>query len=819
MIQDIRYALRILGRNPGFTLVAVLTIALGIGINTTLFSIYNAVALKPLPISDPGRVVRLKRWFENGSMGDIQYYFSYPEYAHLRDHSDVFTGVVASSATTSVLSGDSEKFQAQMVSSNYFTALGVVPELGRTFDPGSDSPRGGSPFLVLSHAFWERRFHGDPHVLGETIRTKDAVFTVIGVVPETFTGTNAYLVPQIPDFWAPLSMQAQLAPGRDWLSDPKDTEFQILGRLKDPVTPAAAQAQIDPLMKQFAATYTPLQKTRTFAFERPTPFGNVDDIGFRLITGALMFAVGLVLLVACANVANMLLALGTARQREIAVRIALGAGRMRIVRQMMTESLILAVAGGLMAVAFSMWCARLLANTLQKALAGSPFDGLTVHLNLSPDLRIFAYALFVSIVTAVMFGLLPSLRVTSHVGHALKDAGGVTRSRLRSLLLAVQVFVSVVFLVGAGLLIRGLVRAEDTSVGYDTRNIFVLQADLGPDPAKAAALRQRMLDQIRILPEIRNAALGTAPLFGTWTPPIVVDGARDRTLASQASDSYFDTMGIDIVRGRPFNNREAASGAPVAVISESTARRFWPGQDPLLKHLKLDLRFTGKYTDFEIVGVARDVRFANPTRIDPAHVYIATSAALPNALLFRTQGDRQSALTAIRKSVETVDENLIRNLAFVNLEQGPLWVHKTMPRVLTFFFGVLGALALCLAGVGIYGVMSYIVSLRLKEIGIRVALGAAGRDVLWMFFLQGMGPVVAGIVAGIAAALALSSIVHSSLAFPGSSDFFHGVPFYDPIAVVGLSLFVATVAAAAGIVPARRALRVDPLIALRHLGE
>src|SRR5215467_8186781 len=816
MVQDIWYALRMLGRNPGFTLVAVLTIALGIGINTTLFSIYNSVALKPIPVSDPGRVLRLKRWFENGSAGDIQYYFSYPEYVQLRDHNDVFASTVACSVMTAVLSDGSEKMQGPLVSSNYFDALGITAEIGRTFDTDGDRARGGSPFLVLSHSFWQRRFHGDPRVLGTTIRTRDAVFTIIGVAPEKFTGTNAYLIPLIPDFWAPLSMQAQLAPGRDWLDDPKEADFQILGRLKASIASSAAQAEIEPLLKQFAETYTEHQKTRTFTLEHPTLFGNVDDIGFRLIAGALMFAVGLVLLVSCANVANMLLALGATRQREIGVRFALGAGRMRIIRQLMAESIVLAAAGGAAALGFSIWCAQLLWKTVQKALAGSPFDGTSLHINLSPDLRTFGYVFFISIVTAALFGLLPSFQVTApNIGHALKGGGTVRRSRLRNLLLIVQVFVSVIFLVGSGLLIRGLVRAEDTNVGYDTRSIFVLEADFGFDPARGAATRQRILQQIQNLPEIRRAALGTAPLFGTWTPPIVVDGDRDRTLASVASDTYFDTMGIDIVRGRAFTSREATSGSSVAIMSESTARRFWPAEDPLLKHLKLDLRFTGKYTDFEVVGVARDVRFANPTRVDPAHVYIASNASSPNAIIFRIQADRPSALAAVRKSVETIDENLIPNLKFVNLEQGPLWVHKTMPRVLMLFFGVLGVLALSLAGVGIYGVMSCIVNQRVKEIGIRVALGAAGSDVLWMCFVQGLGPVALGIVSGIAGALALSWMVHATIVFPGSSDFFHGVPFYDPISVLGLSSFVALIATLASVVPARRALRVDPMVALR----
>jgi predicted permease len=432
---------------------------------------------------------------------------------------------------------------------------------------------------------------------------------------------------------------------------------------------------------------------------------------------------------------------------------------------------------------------------------------------------VFAYTLIVSVVTALLFGLVPTIQVTApRLASALKDEGALPggRARLRSILLTVQVMVSVLFLIGAGLLFRGLIRAEDVNVGYDTRSLFVLQADFGVDRTKVAAQQQRLLEQLKNVPEVRSAAFGTAPLFGTWTPAIEVDAVRDRTLASMASDTLFDTLGIDIVRGRGFSKTEASTGAPVAIISESTARRFWPAGDPLLKHIKLDLRFTGQYTDFQVVGIAKDIRFANPTRIDPAHVYLATDAAVPNALMFRIQGDRQNALAAVRNRVEAVDENLVASLQFVNLEQGPLWVHKTLPRLMTGFLGSLGILALTLAGVGIYGVLSYLVHQRIREIGVRMALGAAGRDVLGMIFAQGLRPVGIGIVLGVAGAISLSWMAHKTIVFPGSSDFFHGVAFYDPVAVLGLSSFVVIISALACIVPAHRALQVDPIVALRH---
>jgi predicted permease len=824
--QDVRYAFRMLGRKPGFTIVAVLAIALGIGVNTALFSIYNSVALKLIPVKDPGQVVRLKRWFQNGSLGDLQYYFSYPEYVYLRDHNDVFANMVAVSSMTSILASisepgkpaaaDSEKLQGQLVSANYFEAFGIAPELGRTFMAGEDRAPGGNPFLILSHAFWKRRFHGDHQIVGRTVRTKDAVFTIIGVTPEKFTGTNAYLVPQIPDFWVPLSMQTQISPGRDWMNGASDPEFQIQARVKPGASFLPAQQRVDSLLREFTGTYNERQKTSALTFERAALFGFVDDTGFRLVVAALMIAVGLVLLVACANVANIL-ALGASRQREIGIRFALGAARSRVVRQLLTESALLALAGGGVAMVLSTWSTQLLWISIQKVLAGSPFDGL--NMDLSSDFHVFGYTLIASIGTALLSGLVPTIQVTApRLASSLKDEGGlpVRRVRLRSVLLSVQVTVSVLFLIGAGLLLRGLIRAEDANVGYDTRSLFVLETDFRADRIKVAEQQQRLFEQLKGVPEVRSAAFGTAPLFGTWTPPILVDTVKDRTLASWASETYFDAFGIDIVRGRAFTRKEATSGAPVAVISESTARRFWPAQDPLLKHFKLDLRFNAKYTEFEVVGIARDVRFANPTRVDPAHVYLATDAASPNALMFRIQGDRQSALAAVRSRVESVDENLVPSLKFVNLEQGPLWVHKTMPQLMTGFFGSLGVLALMLAGVGIYGVMSYMVHQRVREIGVRVALGAGRGDVLGMIFLQGLRPVGIGIVLGIAGALTLSWMVHTSLAFPGSSDFFHGVAFYDPVAVLSLSCFVVIISALACIVPARRAFRVDPMVALRH---
>jgi len=815
--QDLAYAIRILSRNPGFTLAAILTIALGIGVNTTLFSIFNAVALKPLPVAQPDQVVRMKRWFETGSQGDIQYSFSYPEFTHVRDHNETFSSVIASSSIISVMAtladasggrpADSERLQVQLVSANYFSALGVSTELGRTFLIDEDRVPGASPVLLLSHAFWQRRFNGDTKVIGRTVAMNGAVFTVIGVTPEKFTGTD--LLPQVPDFWTPVSMQARLVPGQDWLNDPKEAEFQILARLKPSVSLRSAHSHIDTLVRQFAATFKERQKTTSITLEHPALFGNVDDPGFRLLAAGLMFAVGLILLVACANVSNMLIAYGTTRQREVGIRYALGASRRRIVRQFLTENVVLAFAGGLGGLILSVWLAEILWTTIKQAFAGSPFDTLTLDINLTPDVRVFGYAILLSFVTVVAFGILPALQVTNR--------RSVRRFRLRSVLLAAQIVVSMIFLIGAGLLGRGLLRSQDVKVGYETRDVFLLKADFGNDTAKASRTQRLLLDQLLNLREVKSATFGTPPLFGTATPTIIVNSEKDRTLTSMASDTYFDTMGIPVVRGRNFTSREADAGthAPVAIISESTARRYWPRQDPIQQHFQLALPFQANYTDFEVVGVVKDVRFANPTRLDPVHVYFPTSVG-PSSLIVRIQGDRQAALTALRQGVERVDESLIASLELINLEQGPLWAHKTMPRAMALFVGLLGTIAILLAGIGIYGVISYMVNQRIKEIGIRVALGANAGAVLRSVVFQGLRPAIVGIVVGNCGAFGFSWILHERIALPGSSDFLQGVRFYDPVAFLGLSLFVAAVAMLASAVPAWRALKVDPAIALRH---
>lgn len=812
-------------RNPGFTAVAVATLALGIGVNTALFSAYNAVALKPLPVADPERVVRLERWFESRNLGDLQYAFSYPEYLYLRGHAGEFASLAASGwpvrAFGEMRGGAvSERLRGQLVSANYFAAMGVAARVGRTFAEGEDRVPGANPVIVLSHAAWQRWYRGDGAAVGQIVQLNGTAFTVIGIAPETFTGTS--VIPMVPDFWAPVSMQRQLAPGNNWLDAPDVHQLQILGRLRDGVPPGRAQAEADLLIRQFGATHTQRDKTVRLTLQRTAFFGNTEDPRFQAFVLGVMLIVGLVLLVACANIANLLLARTTARQREIAVRLALGASRGRVIRQLLTESVLLALAGGAVGLLLAAWCSRVLQVAIEQVIAAGFRDNLTLAIDLRADIRVYGYALLVSTAAGILFGLGPALRATRpDLIAATRDEGtgfgaSWTRSRLRGWLIGGQVAVSMLLLITAGLLSRGLVRSRAADPGFDTRGLHMLTGDFGNDPVKAVARQRRVIERLREAPQVSGVAVGGVPMLGTWTPPMVAGQTRGRNLASYAGEGYLETMGIPLARGRGFSKAEVETSAPVAVISEAAARHYWLAADPLGQRFQLDLDFRGTMSEFEVVGVAKDVRYASLTRIDLAHVYLTPRAGDLQTMLLRTRGDGRQALADVRAAVREVDADLLPSLSVIGIEAGPLWFQRIQVRTGAAFAAVLAVLALLLAGVGIHGVMAYLVSQRTREIGIRMALGAAAGQVVWSVVVGGLRPVLAGMAVGIGGAAGASAILHSTLSFPGSADLLYGVSFYDPATFLGLSGFLLAVAALASAVPARRAVKVDPMVALRY---
>jgi macrolide transport system ATP-binding/permease protein len=827
-VQDLRHAGRSLSRTPGFALLVILTLALGVGVNTTLFTAYDAVALRPLPVGDPDNVVRLERWFDNRGVGTLQYFFSVPEYRYARDHNTVFSGLMAGSFGIPVAahvdgSPTPEKWVGQLVTANYFSGLEIAAERGRTFLPDEDRTPGGNPVMVISHALWQRRFEGAASAIGRVIQINGVSYTVLGVAAKNFT--SAAVDDPVTDFWAPISMQTQLVPQRSWAADPSLVEVQILGRLKPEIAMAQAQAQTSVLVRQFAATFQDRDHTTTVTLQHTALMGNTEDIRFKAAVAGIMILVGLVLLVACANIANMLLARAAGRQREIGVRLALGAGRGRMIRHLLTESLLLSLAGGLAGLLLSTWTNSLLRVAIARILTGTPGVNAGLMLDLSMDVRVFAYAMALSLATGVLFGLAPALQFTRpDLSVSLKEEGSslgrqFTRSRLRGILVGGQVAVSMLLLITAGLLLRGLMKSHNADPGFDTRRLFLVSADFG---AKREGTRARLLTQLRNLPELKSVALGSYPMMGTWTPPMFVPRSgnqpklRGSTLASYADESYLSALGLGLVRGRSFTSQEARTNAAVAVISEATARRFWPDSDPVGRQFQLDMDFRGKLATFEVIGIVPDIRFANLTRVDPAHVYLTPEAGKFPGIVARAEGDPRRAADAIRTAVAAVDRDLPSTLWLTSVEDAPIHREKTQARLFAALASVLAGLALVLAGVGIYGVMAYVVGQRVKEIGIRMALGASAAGVLRSVVIHSLRPVIVGLGAGIAGAAVLSSVLHATLVFPGSTDVLYGVPFYDPATFVGLGAFLISVATMASLAPARRAIRVDPITALRY---
>jgi predicted permease len=839
LLQDIRYGLRSLRKSPGFTIVAVLTLALGIGVNTTLFTAYDSIALKPLPVGGADTVVRLERWFASGSLGNGQYAFSYPEYAFYRDHNTVFSSLVAASWPLRVFTAlpitddpksnrfrEPEKAAAQLASANYFSALGVPALAGRTFLPEEDQPPGGHPVVVLSYPFWQRRFAASPQVLGRTIKVNDTVFTVVGIAPPDFIGTG--VPPQVPDFWAPLAMQEQVIPGQTWLTLSGAYQIQLLGRLRPGMERKQAQAEAALMASQFGQQHLERDRTIDITVQRATFFGNTEDIQFQATVAGFMVVVGMVLLIACANLANMLLARSTLRRKEIGIRLALGASRGRLIRQMLTESILLSLMGGTAGLLFSIWAGKLLWLVIAPLMQGIFWSDATLAIPTGPDARVFGYTVFLSLLSGVIFGLSPALQSSKpDLTTALKEESNrrLSRSRLRGFLMGGQVAVSMLFLICAGLLVRGLLRSQSVDPGFDTRSAFTVWCDLGPDEAKARTLQRQIVERLENLRQIKGVTVGERfPFMGTWTPPIMPEGsagssngAVSRTLANHVSPSYFDTLGIPILRGRTFTRQEGETGAHVGIISESGARRLWPGEDPLGRRAKLDTRFTGEFdAEFEVIGVAKDIRSANLSRVDPSFVYLPVTPAQSNGILVRIRGSRRDAVASVRTAIEGVDKDLLPGFSMTSLEEDPVRIQKLIMQTTTTFAAVLACLALALASVGIYGVMSYLVTQRTGEIGIRMALGADARNVLTSVLLSGLRPVFIGAVLGLVGAASLSVVLHATLVFPGSVDVLFGVSMLDPLTFIGLTVFVACVAAIASAIPARRATSVDPVIALRY---
>ncbi len=822
--QNLRFAARTLVKAPGFTFVVVLTLALGIGANTAIFTLMDQVLLRALPVEDPGSLVTLDAPGPNHGRIEGDHAFSYPMFLDFRDRNTVFSGVLARFPVVLTMLHDnrSERVHGDLVTGTYFGVLGLHPAAGRLIGPSDDVTAGGHPVAVLSHGFWLRRFGGSRAIVGGTIRLNGHPMTVIGVAPAGFNGTDNG---RASDLFVPVSMKAQMTPTYDGLNERRYMWLQVMARLRPGVSREQAAAAMNVLFRQVRGqevreiTSTSARfkdrfvSTRLLVEPGGRGFSEVRD-QFSTPLVVLMSLVGLVLLIACANVANLLMARAPARQREIAIRLALGASRGRIVGQLLVESLLLSVLGGAGGILVSTWTGDFLLGAL-------PFESAAQTFSSAPDLRVLLFALAVSLLTGVVFGLAPAWQTARpHVVTSLKNEGGGVVStghvRLRKGLVVVQVSLSLLLLVGSGLFVRSLWNLRTLDPGFRVEGVTTFSLDptlSGYSDQQSRALFKRLLETIVGQPGVLDASLAsTRPLSGDLSiMTVYVDGYKAREgedlnpHVNWVGPGYLRTMGIPLVAGREFTAADAAGAPRVAVIDEKMARHFFGNLNPIGRRFGFG---RGKPTDIEIVGVAKDGKDLD-LRSDVAElVYIPfdQDEGIGGMSFFvRTASLSVFGPDAIRRLVAGFDAGIpvvdIKPMTTVASES--LFIEK-MVAILTACFG---GLATLLAAVGLYGVMSYTVARRTREIGLRMALGAARGDVLRQVMREAAMLVAIGLGLGLPLAVAFSRLVQAQL---------FGVSPADPFTLLAATVVLAAAALAAGYVPAAAASRVDPMVALRR---
>ena len=834
LLQDIRYALRMLRKAPGFAAIAILTLALGIGANTAIFSLMNAVMLRDLPVKQPNQLVLFGDGRAAGSsdgVGETQLY-SYWFYREARARNHSFSDVASVlSLTLEGMHGavdksvNLEEMSTQLVSGTYFSMLGVNPVLGRTITASDEEPEGAHPVAVISNSWWKRRFNRDPDVLGKTITFRTTVYTIIGVAPPGFLGTK---VGDSPDMWIPLSMEAQISPGWNGLDNKQFESLCIFGRLKPGVSVAQAEAEVNTLARQLwreAAGGTlsaDQQQDIDHAYIKLTPGARgVSRIRFEfsLPLEVLMAVVALVLLIACANIANLLLARATTRQHEIAVRMALGAGRTRLVRQMLTENLLLALIGG----ALGIWLASWANGALLSMVSGGPEP---LPIDVTPDARILAFTLLISVATVLLFGIAPALRATRvELTSALKEGKGSVGARSRrtmaNALIVGQVALSLVLLIGAGLFLRSLVNLEDAPTGFNKENVLLFGIDPNAvgykEDARLTNLYQSIEQRIDAEPGVRSASVSFFTFNeGGWDDAVAVFGNSPRPGISNdivenvVGEGYFATMGIPLLEGRLFGPQDTSTSPKVAVINETMARNYFPGISPIGRRFAIeDEADPSKHgTPMEVVGVVKDAKYLGLRERSWAaayYPYTQDTHAVYYDLSVRYSGDARSVIGEVRQAVHDVDPRLpVAYQETLSEKVDRSIAGQSLVSKLSTFFGLLAAFLAC---IGIYGVMSYAVSRRTQEIGIRMAIGARREDVLRMVMAE-VGKLVAlGLAIGIPVSLAADRWATSLL---------FGLKPTDPLTLAGATSLLLIVALFAGYLPARRAMRVDPMVALRY---
>jgi predicted permease len=823
--RDIRHSIRSLRQAPGFVLIVILTLGLGIGANTAIFSLMDQVLLRPLPVHDPSALVLLDGpgAFQGRTMNEMT--FSYPMYVDFRDRNEVFTGVLARFplSMTVVWRGASERARGELVSGNYFDVLGVRPALGRLLNAADDRTPGAHPVAVLSYGYWQRRFGGDPLILNQTITVNGHPLTIVGVSGRGFTGVQ---VGQAADVMAPLMMKAQMTPTWNDLDNRRSRWVTVMARLKPGVSRTAAAAAMNVIYRQINEQEVKDIPNNSESFRKRFVSKHLDVLpgqrGLSDLRGefstpliVLMAMVGVVLLIACANVANLLLARTTARQKEIALRLALGAGRVRIVRQQLVESGLLALAGTVLGVLLAWWTGGLLLGAL-------PGDPAARNLSADPDLRVAGFALAIGVLTAVVFGVVPAIQATrASVTGALKEesgsvAGGGRQARVRRALVVGQVALSMLLLAGAGLFARSLVNLKSLDPGFRVDDLFAFSIDpslSGYEGDRLTSLYRRMQDELATVPSVRSVSMSEIGMLAgdNWSQTVRVDGyqAKEGEDLNPSVDGvgprYFETMGIPLVSGREFTERDVTGAPKVAIINETMAKYFYGSGNPIGRRFGFG---RGKPTDIEIVGVAKDVRSLELRDQPPRLLYIPyaqdDSVTQLTYYVRAARDDRGATAAGIREAVHRLDPNLpVFNMKTMAVQIDESLFVERMVAVLSVAFGTLATL---LAAIGLYGVMSYAVTRRTREIGIRMALGAERGRVLWLVLREVAAMAIAGIVGGLLAALWLTRQVQSQL---------FGLSPNDPLTLVIATLLLACVAIVSGYIPARRATTIDPIVALK----
>jgi predicted permease len=833
LLKDIRFAFRIFLRKPGFTLIAVLSLALGIGANTAIFSLLDAVMLKSLPVKQPNQLVLFGKGNSAGmtdnfpdSSTDL---FSYQFYRSVQQRNDVFSDVAAQCSLLWTVHGkvnangqssEIEKINTQMVSGTYFTTLGVRPALGRLFTDADDQNEGAHPVAVVSNAWWQKNLGGDANALNRTITIDQTTYTIIGVAPSEFFGTK---VGEAPDIWVPLAMEKVMPPA--YWDNRNEKEVQtlfLIGRLQNGVAAAQANAVVNLIFKQSLQDRAGSQPSEELQKKIQTASVELTDAGrglsdlrtqFSLSLKVLMAVVGLVLLIACANVANLLLAHGSARRREFAVRLAVGARRSRLVRQLLTESLLLGVIGGVAGVGVAWWGSRMLI-----IMASSGPDALPI--DISPNPRVLGFTLLVSLLSALIFGIAPALRGSNlDPGSSLKGkiiTRNVFHGPFGKALIVGQVALSLLLLVGAGLFVRTLINLQNVATGYNEENVMYLDVDSSAPGLKIEDPRfNKMLGdveaQVKTVPGVTAASFAFFVFHqGAWTAPAFSTSAEmpinQRVIRNNCVDvDYFAALGIPLVAGRNFNSSDTQNSQHVAVITESLAKKFFPEGSPVGK--RFGIGTPKSINDIEVIGVVKDAKYNNvtePTR--PMAYYPLVQRPQPvNNLVVRFTGNAGSIIPQVRAAIKQVNNNLPIDdvVPLSEFIDRSLNQQRLIARVALFF----GLLALLLACIGLYGVMSYAVARRTNEIGIRMALGAPRNNVLWLILREVFLLVGTGLVLGIGAALATTRTAETLL---------FGLKPNDPLTMIGAAMLLLLVAALSGFLPARRAARVNPMVALRE---